>query len=382
MKIKKGAKTDECSTPLTPVTPTGFLSFGSASTGAGYAKGYVNVVRVEKLEKVMSDLKREWNEKKISDNIMHAKSREEHDTILNEKKRDRISITGMTARGPAPVNPGRDEWQAWFRQEVMEALIWMDVDVGKKIVFVNHLGKWSNTKRFGTGDELPPAEVKFNTKEAADTIRKRFVEGKKAGKVTGCLYITSCVTLATRVRVEIMWGMANQYATSKGQMYVSAHDSTPKLHVKQAGTLRDSYALNFGEALLRYGKDLTIDHLESAYRRAGQSFGRLLEEYFVVLSDKMRPPVKRYDNRDNRGTTSASTATRPPIASSTATRPPSTIPDVPSHAVPKPSESGGGKKRKGKHLDKGEREKKMRMKIKIDKARKSKKSGKKRVEEK
>ena len=49
----------------------------------------------------------------------------------------------------------------------MEALIWMDGDVGKKIVFVNHLGKWSNTKRYEAGDELPPAEVRFNTVHSA-----------------------------------------------------------------------------------------------------------------------------------------------------------------------------------------------------------------------
>ena len=94
---------------------------------------------------------------------------------------------------------------------------------------------------------------------------------------TNSEHITNSVTLATRVCAEIILAMANQFATYRGQMYVSTWDITTKLHVKQAGSLRDSYALTFGEALLRFGRELQKEHPVAAYRRAGQSFGRLLE---------------------------------------------------------------------------------------------------------
>ena len=81
-------------------------------------------------------------------------------------------------------------------------------------------------------------------------IRKAFVGGKRNGKVTGKLYITSSVTLATRVRGEILWAIANQFSTEKGQMYVSSFDASPRLHVKLAGSIREQYSLTFGEALI------------------------------------------------------------------------------------------------------------------------------------
>ena len=268
------------------------------SAGTGYAKGYVTVARVEKLEKLFQDLKNEAIEKKISDNIMHAKWREEHDTELNGKRQDRITITGMTARRSAPDSSRKEEWKTWFRQEVIEALVWMDSEIITKIIFVNHLGKQNN--KIVTGGEIPPAEVRFQTKEIADKIRKLFVEGRRAGKVTGKLYITNSVTLATRVRADVMWAMANQFATSRGQVYVSTYDIAPKLHIKLAGFHRDSFSLTFGESLLRYGKDLKSEYLDAAYRRAGNSFGRLLEEHFVVMHDKMRPAFpKKPENRGN-----------------------------------------------------------------------------------
>ena len=101
-------------------------------------------------------------------------------------------------------------------------------------------------------------------------------------------------------------------------MYVTTWDITTKLHVKQAGSLRDSYALTFGEALLRYGRELQKEHLVAAYRRAGQSFGRLLEEHFVVLSEKMRlPPPRRYNDERNdkaqRATVPATLASFPAV---------------------------------------------------------------------
>ena len=106
-----------------------------------------------------------------------------------------------------------------------------------------------------------------------------------------------------------MWAMATQFANPKGQMYVTNFDATPKLHVKQMGSLRESFALSFGESLVRYGKDLKAEFLASAYKRAGTSIGRLLEEHFVVLNDKMRPTFNRRNHMMTKATTTAAVTT-------------------------------------------------------------------------
>ena len=157
---------------------------------------------------------------------MHAKAREEQDTLLNEKKSDRVAVTGMTARRAFPSTAKKDKWREWFKQEVVDALIWMNENVVSMISFVNVVGKWISGRVVNVGEDIPNAEVQFHLKETAMVIRKAFVEGRKAGKVTGKLYITNYVTLATRVRAEIMWAIANQFATEKGQMYVTIYVTT------------------------------------------------------------------------------------------------------------------------------------------------------------
>ena len=151
-----------------------------------------------------------------------------------------------------------------------------------------------------------------------------------------------------------MWAMATQYATSKGQMYVTTFDATPRLHVKQPGSLRESYSLTFGESLVRYGKDLKTEFLASAYRRAGMSFGRLLEEHFVVLNDRMRPTY----NRRYGDVTSTATAlgSRPaaPAAPAAMSTPATAEPGV----GEKPTKKKGGMKRKSSHSRHEEKRKK------------------------
>ena len=76
-------------------------------------------------------------------------------------------------------------------------------------------------------------------------------------------------------------------------MYVTTHDTAPRLHVKIQGSMRDQFSLSFGDALIRYGRDIQLEFLAGAYRRAGLSFGRLIEEHFVVLNERMRPMTPR-----------------------------------------------------------------------------------------
>ena len=44
-------------------------------------------------------------------------------------------------------------------------------------------------------------------------------------------------------------------------------------------------SLSFADALLRFGRDLKPEHLEKAYRKAGQSFP-LMSQHFVMLGDR------------------------------------------------------------------------------------------------
>ena len=73
------------------------------------------------------------------------------------------------------------------------------------------------------------------------------------------------VTLATRVRADILRGVAEQWSASgKVKMFVSSFNSRPVLHVRDLpdGTTK---AMTFSDVIDRYGRNIKQEHLESAY---------------------------------------------------------------------------------------------------------------------
>ena len=113
---------------------------------------------------------------------------------------------------------------------------------------------------------------------------------KKAGHNFGKLYVANCVTLATRVRIEIMRAMAKRYSTDKENLFVMGYASRPVLHVKPKGEDQRPMWLSFSDALVRYGAGLVDGDLGEAYSKAGVTFRGQLEQNFVVLHDRVEKP--------------------------------------------------------------------------------------------
>jgi hypothetical protein len=134
------------------------------------------------------------------------------------------------------------------------------------------------------GRSIPMVEVRMESKEIARRIRSRYAEKKKNKEDLGNLFVAYCVTLATRVRTDIMRAIATKNS-KKGslELYVAPFSSRPVLHVKDVS--KSPYALTFADAIKRYGASLEEEDLSEAYRRAGRSFDRQLAQIFVVLKE-------------------------------------------------------------------------------------------------
>ena len=156
----------------------------------------------------------------LTNNIMHAKTRKELDTALNKKRLDRIVLSGAVPEGNPPPPKEKDQKIAWMKNLAVSVLKQFAPDAERIVENVFQLGR----------DDANLYEVKLYTKEQAADIRKEFVDQKKAGKVPRKLYLTNSVTLATRVRAEIMWGMANQYSTREKKMYAIVPLNIKALH--------------------------------------------------------------------------------------------------------------------------------------------------------
>ena len=237
--------------------------------------------RIERVEAGLKKLESEFKLKAWRDSLMTAKLREDIDFMTNVRNEDRIVLTGLTATTPPPQK--QEEKVAWIRNIAKEFVKTIDPESSEKINFV----KQGRSK----DKDIPMAEVRFETKEIASALRRKFVEMRKAGHDFGRVYMANCVTLATRVRVDILKSIVKQFTGKDDlEMYVAAYTSRPVLKIKNVKNQNISVH-TFTDALLRFGKKLDLNNIDDAYRRAGRAFTGKMEQNFVVLTDNRRLPT-------------------------------------------------------------------------------------------
>jgi molybdopterin converting factor small subunit len=155
--------------------------------------------RVSDLERQLFEIKNKFQEKSSSDNLMMARICEELDMFLNNRKEDRVVMTGLTNSVIMPHEG--EEKKKWLQDMVKKILDVIEPNPKGKILFVNP-GKRD-------GQNIPMIEVKMDSKEAARSIRRSFVLMKKNGHDFGRLHLANSVTLGTRVQTDILRAIAN-----------------------------------------------------------------------------------------------------------------------------------------------------------------------------
>jgi hypothetical protein len=103
------------------------------------------------------------------------------------------------------------------------------------------------------------------------------------------LFITNCVSLATRVRIDILKAIAKKVTNDKDLAYVSGFISRPMMHIKKVGApqnVRPLKSFTFIDSVTRFHGALNKNDLTTAYERAGRAFQGQLEPNFVVLNDE------------------------------------------------------------------------------------------------
>jgi hypothetical protein len=212
------------------------------------------------LESRISKLERDTEERKWNDNLLFSRTREELDMAANKAKEDRIVITGLTIKTPAPVD--RELKKVWLRKLVIDTIKLVKPDFDGNLGFINQ-GK-------SNGREIPMVEVRLNSVEAAVGVRKAYVEKRKEGEglILGKLYMSNSVTLSTRVRIDILKAIAKKITNPKESAYVAAYSSRPILHVRsknEKGEETMNQAYTFTDAIIRYGQNLVKQDLKEAY---------------------------------------------------------------------------------------------------------------------
>ena len=225
----------------------------------------------EKLKEVIEDMEK----RRVNDDMVFARIREELDFIANTKKEDRIMITGMTTLAPKPT--GQAEARMWIRGVVETALEAILPGAKNMIQFVS--------PNRSLGSEVPACEVKIKEKEFAVKIRQEYGKQRKAGKLEGRVFVANCVTLGTRVRMEVLKAIGKKCSNPNEDMFVHGFTSRPVLQVKKRNG-DAQLALTYVDAVKRFGGRVKETDLVLAYERAGLSFVGQMRQNFIVLTDK------------------------------------------------------------------------------------------------
>jgi hypothetical protein len=128
-------------------------------------------------------------------------------------------------------------------------------------------------------------------------VRKAFAQKRKSKSLSSdleSLFVTNCVNLATRVRIDILKSITRKVSNDKDLAYVSGFISRPMMHIKKAGApanIKPLKSFTFIDAVTRFHGLLTRADLVTAYERAGRAFQGQLENNFVVLNEEDQEQV-------------------------------------------------------------------------------------------
>jgi hypothetical protein len=290
------------------------LKLGAATSAA---KSSLNINDLKKttneLKTWKNHIERNLNSRFRSDNLMFARLRDEMDSETNRKREDRTQVTGLVEQAKVPrVSTERNEF---LRNAAKEFCSSIKNDFDGTVVFATTSGKPEK------GNLI--LEFRLDSVEKAREIRKTFATKRAENSLPASMenvQVMPVVTLATKIRIDIMKAVARRIESGTETAYVPNFLPRPILHVKAKGPggepRRHISSLTFADTIMEYGGLLKGGDLASAYKRAGLNFRGQMRQHFVVLEDPeissgrfSVPPPRTTSTTTTSTTTSAPSAT-------------------------------------------------------------------------
>ena len=243
--------------------------------------GSVEVETKKPIQDQIDAIIRDTMKRRHFDSLVTARIREEMDHLINVKREDRIIVTGLESQTPMPAD--KLEQKKWRDELVGAALNYLVPESSKGIAFI------TPGRRVERG--VPTMfEVRMKEKDLAGKIRKEFSarmrdKARMQADHYGRLFVANSVTLATRVRSDILKVIAQRCANDNEDFFVIGFTSRPVLSIRRKDST-SQYALSFADAVSKFGSGISRGELQVAYGRAGESFVGQLQQNFVVLHDK------------------------------------------------------------------------------------------------
>jgi len=225
------------------------------------------------------------NSRFMNDNVMFARLRDEVDSEANRKKEDRTLVMGLEEPADLPR----------FGQERNDRLKVIALNFCKavkpsfvgQVLFAATCGKSQNGKM--------KMEFRLESVEQAREIRKIFATERSAKRISpdlANLQVITMVSLATRIRMDIMKAIARRIETNEESAYVPNFLSRPIMHIKKKPREGEAArpasfikTLTFVEAVCLHGRALKKGDLDGAQDKAKGHFRGTMRQHFLLLED-------------------------------------------------------------------------------------------------
>ena len=246
-----------------------------------------------------------------ADNLMFARLRDEMDSETNRKREDRTLVTNLVDpdKLPKPTNERNEE----LRKIAKEFCEKIKENFDGEVMFATTSG------RPDRGNLM--LEFRLDSVAKARDVRKAFAVKRSADNLPAGMdkvQVSTVITLATKVRIEIMKAIAKKIESHKESAYVPGFLPRPILQIKsktggpegRGGKFINS--LTFAESIQQYGGLVDVNDLTPAYKKAGQNFRGTMRQHFAVLEENVQLDRTRFNVPpppiDPRGSSSALTS--------------------------------------------------------------------------
>jgi hypothetical protein len=240
---------------------------------------------VTELKKWSKDMERQLNSRFACDNLIFARLREEMDAEANRKKEDRTLVMGF--KEPVGLERGGPLRNEKIKKIVQEFCKKVKPDFDGQILFAATMGRPEKGKI--------RIEFRLDSIEKAREIRKIFAMDRAAKKIDAELeelQVITVVTLATRIRLDIMKAVATKLESATQIAYVPNFLPRPIMHIKKKSTEGDPSGsrahlrtLTFVDCIIEHGGVLEQGDLTKAYEKAKNHFKGTMRQHFLVLEE-------------------------------------------------------------------------------------------------
>ena len=214
-----------------------------------------------------------------------ARIKEDTDSSENERMKDTIIIKKLN--GDTVIPTSISEITSMMKKVAGEMVAnIMQTDSDNILRYIGSAYPIDNKGKRNSDKELPPIKIQFKRKDDCVDFRFKAIEQSKKynAKYTG-VYVVHPQNPGTRVRVQIMWGLAKKIKNDKEKVESWVNQSNPKptLVVKKKGQQK---IYSFVQAVTMFGSLLNSDDLAQANQLANRFFKGEVGKLFIILSDE------------------------------------------------------------------------------------------------